>query len=144
MIIFWSFSDAFAKITKAPVRHVNLTSVEMSVGLFVCRPICLSKTLWTDFREIWFLKTFTKICQDAPYLFKMGQKCCAICVKTFSLLTSTIQNIMYLDNSAKITHCCISISALNTFILLTAECRSTTVQVINRVVWVSMTIAVRL
>ena len=55
-------------------------------------------------------------------------------VKTFTLLTATIQTILQLDNSAKDAHSCISISALNTFTLLTAQFRSTTILVINRVV----------
>jgi hypothetical protein len=48
-------------------------------------------------------------------------------LSTFIFLTA-VRNIWLLENSAKGTHCCISVTTLNTFILLTARCRSLTIQ----------------
>jgi hypothetical protein len=43
------------------------------------------------------------------------------------LLLTAVRNAVQLDDSANGSHCCIAVSTLNTFILLTAACRPATI-----------------
>jgi hypothetical protein len=44
------------------------------------------------------------------------------------VLLKIVGNILQLDNNGKLTHCCYSLTTLNTFILLMATCRSITIK----------------
>ena len=49
-------------------------------------------------------------------------------VKVRFILLTAVRNILFLDNSAERSNCCVSVAILKTFIVLTATCRPTTIK----------------
>lgn len=63
---------------------------------------------WTDFRDIWYGETFTRISRQTPLLAEIWQKYRTLYenLSMFVLLTA-VPNILQLNDSAMWTQCCI-------------------------------------